>query len=243
MGKNLMVKKSSKLRLLYFPLISFLLLATFSLVCTFLARGENPVYGEAAVTRWMSRNTPTFIDFFAEISDPLLTDIAAPIVFIFLVLFVWCFWGRYSAVILGLAGAFTSLTRIGDLVHRPRPTSDGEWIEYSFGNGGYPSGHVIFSVLIFGTIWILSAANVSLRVSKLTGFFFVVIVILTCWSRVSELEHWPLDVVGGLFMSGAALILVASVNKNLPNLLSEDSSLRPLLGLGKKTSGDQNAQY
>ena len=66
MGKNLMVEKSSKLRLLYFPLISFLLLATFSLVCTFLARGENPVYGEAAVTRWMSRNTPTFIDFFAE---------------------------------------------------------------------------------------------------------------------------------------------------------------------------------
>ncbi len=201
------------------------------------------MYGEAATTRWVSRNTPSFVDFFASVSDPLLTDIAAPIVFVFLVLVIWYFWGRYPAVILGLAGAFTGLTRIGDLVHRPRPTSDGEWIEYSFGNGGYPSGHVIFSVLIFGTIWALSTTNTSRRASKQVGIAFAAIVILTCWSRVSELEHWPLDVIGGLFMSCAALILVISVNKRLPNLLRADSSLRPLLGLDKEVSGDHDAQY
>jgi len=154
---------------------------------------------------------------------------------------VWYLWGRYPAVILGLAGAFTGLTRIGDLVHRPRPTSNGEWIEYSFGNGGYPSGHVIFSVLIFGTIWILSIKHTSIFVSKFIGFGFLTIVILTCWSRVSELEHWPLDVVGGLFMSSAALILVNFANKATPNLISESSSLKQLLGLDKEVSGKKDA--
>ena len=224
-----------------FPLVAFLVLVILSIGCTFLARGDGPAIGEASVTRWMSRNSPFFVDFFASVSDPLLTDLAAPIVFIFLVLTVWYLWGRYPAVILGLAGAFTGLTRIGDLVHRPRPTSNGEWIEYSFGNGGYPSGHVIFSVLIFGTIWILSIKHTSIFVSKFIGFGFLTIVILTCWSRVSELEHWPLDVVGGLFMSSAALILVNFVNKAMPNLISESSSLKQLLGLDKEVSGNKDA--
>ncbi len=224
-----------------FPLVAFLVLVILSIGCTFLARGDGPAIGEASVTRWMSRNSPFFVDFFASVSDPLLTDLAAPIVFIFLVLTVWYLWGRYPAVILGLAGAFTGLTRIGDLVHRPRPTSNGEWIEYSFGNGGYPSGHVIFSVLIFGTIWILSIKHTSIFVSKFIGFGFLTIVILTCWSRVSELEHWPLDVVGGLFMSSAALILVNFANKAVPNLISESSSLKQLLGLDKEVSGNKDA--
>ena len=51
---------------------------------------------------------------------------------------------------------------------------------------------------------------------------------------MSELEHWPLDVVGGLFMSSAALILIDFANKALPNLISGSSSLRQLLGLDKE---------
>ena len=225
--------KQSRVGLSFLSLPMFLVLVILSIGCTFLAKGDGPAAGEASATRWMSSNSLFFVDFFASISDPLLTDLAAPIVFTFLVLAVWYLWGRYPAVILGLAGAFTGLTRIGDLVHRPRPTSTGEWIEYSFGNGGYPSGHVIFSVLIFGTIWILSAERTSILTSKLIGFGFLAIVVLTCWSRVSELEHWPLDVVGGLLMSSAALILVSFANKALPDLISENSSLKQLLGLDK----------
>ncbi|MDG2211484.1 MAG: phosphatase PAP2 family protein [Acidimicrobiales bacterium] len=233
--------KQSRVGLSFFSLPMFLVLVILSIGCTFLAKGDGPAAGEASATRWMSSNSLFFVDFFASISDPLLTDLAAPIVFTFLVLAVWYLWGRYPAVILGLAGAFTGLTRIGDLVHRPRPTSTGEWIEYSFGNGGYPSGHVIFSVLIFGTIWILSAERTSILTSKLIGFGFLAIVVLTCWSRVSELEHWPLDVVGGLLMSSAALILVSFANKALPDLISENSSLKQLLGLDKGVLGNKDA--
>ena len=233
--------KQSRVGLSFLSLPMFLVLVILSIGCTFLAKGDGPAAGEASATRWMSSNSLFFVDFFASISDPLLTDLAAPIVFTFLVLAVWYLWGRYPAVILGLAGAFTGLTRIGDLVHRPRPTSTGEWIEYSFGNGGYPSGHVIFSVLIFGTIWILSAERTSILTSKLIGFGFLAIVVLTCWSRVSELEHWPLDVVGGLLMSSAALILVSFANKALPDLISENSSLKQLLGLDKGVLGNKDA--
>ena len=112
---------------------------------------------------------------------------------------------------------------------------------YSFGNGGYPSGHVIFTVLVFGTIWTLSTSNVSSRVSKWIARSVLLLIILTCWSRISELEHWPLDVVGGLCMSATALIVIVSVNKNLPELFKGDSSLERLLGLTKLSSREQSA--
>ena len=69
-----------------------------------------------------------------------------------------------------------------------------------------------FTVLVFGTIWTLSTSNVSSRVSKWIARSVLLLIILTCWSRISELEHWPLDVAGGLFMSAAALIVIVSVN-------------------------------
>ncbi len=228
----------------YFPLSSqlgFIFLFASSIFCTLVVRKGGPVSGEVEVTRWMSENSPAFIELFHDVSDPLLTDIAAPIVFAVLVLVVWIFWGRFPAIILGFAGACTALTRIGDLVNRPRPTSDGQWMAYSFGNGGYPSGHVIFTVLVFGTIWTLSTSNVSSRVSKWIARSVLLLIILTCWSRISELEHWPLDVVGGLCMSAAALIVIVSVNKNLPELFKGDSSLGRLLGLTELSSREQSA--
>ena len=71
----------------------------------------------------MHGNTPVAVDRFADLIDPALTDMAAPVVFVAIALLVWWRWGRYPAVLLGLAGACTGLTRLGDLVNRPRPTS------------------------------------------------------------------------------------------------------------------------
>ena len=62
----------------------------------------------------MNQNTPAAVDRFADLIDLALTDMAAPVVFVSIALLVWWRWGRYAAVMLGFAGAFTGLTRLGD---------------------------------------------------------------------------------------------------------------------------------
>ena len=80
--------KTKSLLSSYFPLSSqlgFIFLFASSFFCTLIVRKGGPVSGEAKVTRWMSENSPAFIELFHDVSDPLLTDFAAPIVFAFLV--------------------------------------------------------------------------------------------------------------------------------------------------------------
>jgi membrane-associated phospholipid phosphatase len=150
---------------------------------------------------------------------------AAPVMFVAIVILVWWRWGRYPAVLLGLAGACTGLTRLGDLVERPRPTQSVEWSGYSFGNGGYPSGHVVFSVLVLGTVAVLARRHAAPRTAMWIVGAMTLLITVTSWSRVSRLEHWPLDVVGGGLMAAAGLMGIIWLHPRLATLVAG----RPLL--------------
>jgi len=201
-------------------------LVASSTALTLAVRREGPLPGEVATARWMHENTPVAVDRFADLIDPVLTDMVAPVVFVAILLLVWWRWGRYPAVMLGLAGACTGLTRLGDLVNRPRPTPAVEWSGYSFGNGGYPSGHVVFSVLVLGTVAMLARRHATSRVAALIVGSMSLLIAVTSWTRVSRLEHWPLDVVGGSLMAAAGLLGITWLHPHLASLASR----RPLLG-------------
>ena len=170
-------------------------LIVVSVALTLAARGEGPFAGERGLTMWMHRNTPGPVDALGGLLNPLVTDLTAPLVFGVIGLLVWWRWGRYAATVLGLAGAFTALTRIGDLVERPRPTATGAWTDYHYGNGGYPSGHVVFTVLVLGTVVVLARRHSSPLVARRLAVVTVILSALTTWTRISSLAHWPLDVV------------------------------------------------
>ena len=53
-----------------------------------------------------------------------------------------------------LAGSMTGLTRLSDVVERSGPNKDFIYNEskYYFGEGGYPSGHIVYAVMIFGML-------------------------------------------------------------------------------------------
>ena len=189
-------------------------------------RGDGPLPGEVATARWMHENTPAAIDLFADFIDPALNDTSAPVVFVAIALLVWWRWGRYPAVLLGLAGVCTGLTRLGDLVERPRPTQSVEWSGYSFGNGGYPSGHVVFSVLVLGAVAVLARRHATQRTAMWIVGTMQLLIAVTSWSRVSRLEHWPLDVVGGGLMAAAGLMGIIWLHPRLAALVAG----RPLLG-------------
>jgi membrane-associated phospholipid phosphatase len=206
-------------------------LGAISVALTFLVRRDGPLYGEVGATRWMRDNTPSIVELFADLIDPALTDVAAPLVFVAIALMVWWRWGRYPVFLLGLAGVFTGLTRVGDLVHRPRPTSTVEWSDYSVGSGGYPSGHAVFAVLVLGTVAVLSRRYSTSRGSKWILRSMQILVGLTLWSRVSRLEHWPLDVVGGGLMAGVGLVGIVWLHPRLLAFASARPYLRHLLRL------------
>ena len=206
--------------------ILFGALVASSTALTLAVRSDGPLPGEVATTRWMNGDTPAAVDRFADLIDPALTDMAAPVVFVTILLLVWWRWGRYPAVMLGLAGACTGLTRLGDLVQRPRPTPTVEWSGYSFGNGGYPSGHVVFSVLVLGTVALLARRHATSRIATWIMGAMSILIAVTSWTRVSRLEHWPLDVVGGGLMAAAGLLGISWLHPRLAAMVAR----RPLLG-------------
>lgn len=210
--------------------------ALLAAALTLLVRHDGPLPGESAVTLWLYRNTPGPIDLVGDLLDPLVADLTAPLVFFFLFFVAWWRWGRHAAIILGVAGGLTGLTRVGDLVERPRPTASGSWSSYAFGNGGYPSGHVVFTLLVLGTVTHLSRRHSSQLVARhLTGLT-IVLLVLTCWTRVSSLAHWPLDVVGGLLMAATALAAVLWFSRSVDALTSNQPLLRSLLGLPRSAT-------
>jgi undecaprenyl-diphosphatase len=78
--------------------------------------------------------------------------------------------------------------------------------DYIHPGSSYPSGHslrVIFLSLIV-LAWILGLPNTSRNIFlKITALgFFGVLSALTLVSRISLGEHWPSDVVGGVFLGG-----------------------------------------
>ena len=200
-------------------------LVASSTALTLAVRRDGPLPGEVATARWMHENTPTAVDRFADLIDPVLTDMAAPGVFVAIFLLVWWRWGRYPAVLLGLAGACTGLTRLGDLVERPRPTPTVEWSGYSFGNGGYPSGHVVLAGLVLGTVGVLARRHARPRAAMWIVGARQLLIAVTSWTRVSRLEHWPLDVVGGGLMAAAGLLGIIWLQPHLAALAAG----RPLL--------------
>jgi len=141
--------------------------------------------------------------------DVLFTDVAAIVIYVLLCGIVFWRWGLVPLAVFGLAGVLTAPTRLFDLASRPRPTHDMNWGEAVFGEGGYPSGHVIFAVLVFGTLAILLQ-----RYEPPSQFRRFAIAAL--WTlavsmgpiRVAQLEHWPADVVASYLFGSAFLVVV-----------------------------------
>ena len=121
-----------------------------------------------------------------------------------------------SAVIVAstlLAGEAGTLTK--DLVQRARPTGAFVHLASHLTDFSFPSGHVIFATVLFGTtfcvVWIAWGSS-----PVRNGVLAVLLVpmILMGPSRIYLGEHWPSDVLGaycfgGLWVAGAMeLILV-----------------------------------
>jgi undecaprenyl-diphosphatase len=96
-----------------------------------------------------------------------------------------------------------------EIVRRPRPTDHGLYILQHIGNYySFPSGHVIHALTCYGVLLF-----VTLQVRRPAAWLWAIRVILAALivlmpiSRIVEGEHWPSDVLEGLFYGVFWLIL------------------------------------
>ena len=97
-----------------------------------------------------------------------------------------------STLLAGAAGAL-----IKGLVQRSRPTADFVHLAGHLADFSFPSGHVIFATVLFGTtfgiVWIVWGRSL-LRNAVLV--VLALVVLLMGPSRIYLGEHWPTDVLG-----------------------------------------------
>ncbi len=183
---------------------TFVLAALFAptAALTLIVRRSDQLPGEATLTRWLADETGWPGDILGEFLEFLVANSVAPLTFVAALLVVWRLWGRFPAGMLGVAGLLTAATKFTDLADRPRPTPDLKWNFAYTGDGGYPSQHVIYAVLVFGLIAYFSCRYIERpRLRWAVAGIFAGLAALMGPGRVIHGVHWPADVIGGYLIS------------------------------------------
>lgn len=158
---------------------------------------------EGPVSRW-ARNESSMIDF-GTITHIGATGFAVGVAAVLAALS----WRRcrsfaliYPATL--IIGSVINVTLKG-LIGRPRPPSPVTGVALA----SFPSGHTLQATLLLGlmpvAVYVLSGRRWLFRTMVVVSAVGIVAV---GWSRVHLGAHWPTDVIGGVLV-GAALILVA----------------------------------
>lgn len=100
-----------------------------------------------------------------------------------------------------IAGELGTLAK--DLVQRARPTSTYVHLAAHLADFSFPSGHVIFATVLFGTTaWVVWIVWSSSLVRNLALVVLTAPVLLMGLSRIYLGEHWPTDVLGAYCLAG-----------------------------------------
>jgi membrane-associated phospholipid phosphatase len=107
----------------------------------------------------------------------------------------------------GAGGALNMLLKL--IVDRPRPSRDLVAVLCQYDQGSFPSGHVVFSVGLFGFLLFLSCALIQSRLARgaIVAAMLVAILLMGI-SRIYVGAHWPSDVAGAYLFGAAWLALM-----------------------------------
>ena len=178
------------------------LLLGFGVVLSVYVRGGELLPGELGATSWFAGIDSPPVLWSSEFLDAISEFEVAPFVFAVLLPVVLLLWGLRALLLFALAGSLTAVTAVANIADRARPTEDLRFVQIVSDAGGYPSGHVVYGVLVFGTIAYLAFKHMRPgRARSIVTAVMVAIAVLMGPSRVVELDHWPADVVGSYLLS------------------------------------------
>lgn len=180
-----------------------------TVVLTIAAAGDGVLPGDIAVATRIQRLTFPASGFVAGFgywigTVPVVIALAA------IVLGTLLAFRRFAATFLMLAVIVVRALNpwLKAVIDSPRPRPDQVPVAEMAGGLGFPSGHVMGTVLLAGALVYLATLlqfPALLRVA--TQVLAVVAVVSTSYNRIDAGAHWPSDVLGGLLW-GTTLLLV-----------------------------------
>jgi membrane-associated phospholipid phosphatase len=93
-------------------------------------------------------------------------------------------------------------------INRARPSADLIRVDYVINEGGFPSGHALFYMLLFG--FLIYATHFSCKsrpVKVMLISLFVIMILAMGLVRIYSGHHWPSDILGGYLLGISCLSL------------------------------------
>lgn len=197
---------------MYEIVCTVLLLCAFSIIAWKVRSGGVTIvdeYVKGRVTGLQTESSLTFFRYVTKLGSGIgIVIVLAVSLFFFLK-------KRYyvAMVIYPLSILSTHLINKGikSIVKRDRPTINEalEALGYSF-----PSGHAMLSIVTYGFLAYIIAANVkSVAVKCFVTIVAIVFIVLIGLSRIILSVHYPTDVLAGYCMSGILLIIAIYLHR------------------------------
>ncbi|MEX2314374.1 MAG: phosphatase PAP2 family protein [Thermomicrobiales bacterium] len=177
------------------------------------AAEEETISGDVMVSGWVQRATVPGVGYVVE----FLNDIGRPIPLALITGIVasgLLSRGRYAEAILILPATGTHAVNalLKNVIQSPRPTDGHVRIQDHAAGFGFPSGHTMAVVVVFGVIAYLAWRLIDHRQLQYAIHAVVVVAIVGIgFSRIYSGAHWPTDVLGGYlwgaFYAGILVLL------------------------------------
>ena len=198
-------------------LSAILFLLAASGLLSAVAAGNGVVPGDVAVARFVQRAPDPVADALAAFAywvavGPVIAGLAIALGGGLLAR------GRPAAAALLLAAALvrTLNPSLKDLFDSPRPTPDVVRVTEQARGLGFPSGHAMGAMLLFGSVVALTYAGIGPPgARRLVRIAAVLVIAVAGFGRISTGAHWPSDVLGGFMWGGTALLLLLRLGRRL----------------------------
>lgn len=181
----------------------------FASACIFAAeydRFEGDLWATRELQEFDGEPIETIIDVTEDIGDdPIVIGIWIGAGVVFYLVGSWAAAGAF--VLAGLLRQLVPLLK--EIIERPRPPAELVDISEQPGTYSFPSGHATTAIALFGLIFYFTQVYVkqtALRLAIQAACVWMMVIVGI--ERVYAGEHWPSDVLGGIWLGG----MIVAVN-------------------------------
>jgi undecaprenyl-diphosphatase len=123
---------------------------------------------------------------------------------------------RWAAVVIAASAAGSAVLYffVEPHVSRPRPDEDLVYVAGKLNMGGFPSGHVLIAVSVYGFLIYVAATKIRSTFGQVVAIVPPLVVLIALGvSRIYDGQHWTSDVIGGALLGAAWLILMILIHR------------------------------
>lgn len=196
--------------------MGLLVLAAVALPLSIVARGDTVLPGDVATQRAVQGIDLPGVAAAAQFFNTTGGAVGVSVATVLLA-------GVLLATRRGVAAALVMTTLVfrvvnwylKEMIASPRPTGDLVTVSERADGFGFPSGHTMGAVLLWGVVFVLAGGIAAAWPRRLLRAFAVLTVLAVGLSRIYSGAHWPSDVVGAMLWGVLLLMLLLGLDRAL----------------------------